>query len=85
MQLGYQDTMKKFHQLLGSIYTFSLNDEKAIAHLDDQLQKALEQIDDLLDHETLSLIHIYAERKCGMKNQECLERIQAVSYTHLSC
>ena len=45
--------MKKFHQLLGSIYTFSLNDEKAIAHLDDQLQKALEQIDDLLDHETM--------------------------------
>ena len=53
MQLGYQDTMKKFHKLLGSIYTFSLNDEKAIAHLDDQLQKALEQIDDLLDHETM--------------------------------
>lgn len=39
MQLGYQDTMKKFKQYLGCIYTFSLADVASIEEFEDDFEE----------------------------------------------
>ncbi len=56
MILGYQDTMKKFHRYIGSIYTFPYNDLAAILIFEEKIQKQLEDIDSLMDRKFMHRI-----------------------------
>lgn len=56
MELGYQDTMKKFDCYIGSIYTFDNKQEEIITTLGENLQIALEHIDEVIEHEHRNVV-----------------------------
>lgn len=56
MELGYQDTMKKFHKYIGSIYTFDVKDKVVIDQFEECVQEALEHIDVLFNFEKMNLV-----------------------------
>lgn len=51
IQLGYQDTMKKYHQFIGTIYTFSKYDLKTIEYWNLYFKESLQYFEELLEKE----------------------------------
>lgn len=56
MELGYLDTMKKFHKYAGGIYTFPLEDEQKIEALEDTLEEGYQSLKDFIDTQDMSVI-----------------------------
>ncbi len=56
MQLGYLDTMKKFHRLLGSVYTFPLHDEEAILDFEEEMQEGFAHLKEEIETDKMHLL-----------------------------
>lgn len=54
MELGYQDTMKKFNQYIGYIYTFDKQDDEMIQIFEERAEIALLHMDEILNRDQMN-------------------------------
>ncbi len=81
MQLGYQDTMKKFHQFLGTIYTFSKYDLKTIEHWNTYFEESLHYFEELLEKdESINMI----EKVSQYRIDQALEPYRNYEYPYFA-
>lgn len=57
MQLGYQDTMKKFKKYIGCIYTFDYKDEAAINQFEDDFEEFCTQFSLIRDESKMNIVY----------------------------
>ena len=67
MELGYQDTMKKYHQLLGSIYTFALFEKETLMKLNKGLEDTITLLNEYLqqDEKTHTIVEKLVNYRVG--------------------
>lgn len=56
IQLGYQDTLKKFKYYIGSIYTFEKKQKKEIKVIEDMLKYGMTKIEETLQREKMKFL-----------------------------
>lgn len=56
MELGYQDTMKKFQKYVGSIYTFSPVDVNHIIQFEDYVKVEMQRIEDVMKRDQMNVL-----------------------------
>lgn len=56
MQLGYQDTMKKYGRYLGTVYTFDQIDRENMELFEDRMQEGFQHLKETIDADKMPLI-----------------------------
>ncbi|MEG2801398.1 MAG: patatin-like phospholipase family protein [Longicatena sp.] len=81
MELGYLDAMKKFNKYLGYIYTFPLTNKDIILTFEDNMEKALNHIDDVLNRNKMNKV---VEKVVNYQITECLKPYKDYEYPYLA-
>lgn len=80
MQLGYQDTMKKFKKYMGYIYTFTNASKEDIVLFEDAYEAYLEEIDFKIGD---SSVHKIYEKILNHQLESSLKEVELYTYKYL--